>query len=115
MTATYLINRRPSTTLRMKTPEDVRSVPPPDLYKLRVFGCVAYAHIRQEKVEPRALRCIFLGYPEGVQDHRLWCLEPGHMRCITSQDVVFNEVDMSFKKIDDVGRSTKISIEKIEQ
>src|SRR3954465_3159116 len=114
-TATYLINRCPSTALDMKTPEEVWSGHPPDLDKLRVFGCVAYAHIRQDKVEPRALKCMFMGYPEGVKAYMLWCLEPGHRRCITSRDVVFNEAKMAFKKTDDVGRSTETSDEELEQ
>src|SRR4051812_11190612 len=95
----------------MKTPEEVWSGHPPDLDKLRVFGCVAYAHIRRDKVEPRALKCMFMGYPEGVKAYRLWCLEPGHRRCITSRDVVFNEGEMAFKKTDDDGRN----VEELEQ
>src|SRR3954471_23054695 len=112
-TATYLINRCPSTALDMKTPEEVWSGHPPDLDKLRVFGCVAYAHIRQDKVEPRALKCMFMGYPEGVKAYRLWCLEPGHRRCITSRDVVFNEAEVAFKKTDDDGRSAE-ELEQVE-
>lgn len=64
MTTSYLINRCPSTTLGMKTTEKVWSGHPPNLDRLRVFGCVAYAHIRQDKVKLGALRCIFLGYLE---------------------------------------------------
>lgn len=54
-TTTYLINICPSTALKMKTPEEVWSGHPLDLDKLRVFRCLAYAHIRKDKVEPRAL------------------------------------------------------------
>src|SRR3954468_10936019 len=104
LTATYLINRCPSTVLDMKTLEEVWSGYPPDLDKLRVFGCVAYAYIRQDKVKPGALKCMFMGYPEGVKVYRLWCLEPGQNKSIISRDVVFNEVEMTFKT-DDVGRS----------
>ena len=109
VTAAYLINRCPSSALGMKTPEEVWSGHPPSLDRLRVFSCLAYAHIRPDKVKPRALRCMFLGYPEGVKAYRLWYLEPSHRRCITSQDVVFNEAEMAFKKTDDIGRSSKIS------
>ena len=98
----------------IKTPKKVWLGHPPDLDKLRVFGCVAYAHIRQDKIEPRALRCMFLGYAEGVKAYWLWYVEPSHKRCIRSQDVVLNETEMYFKKIDDVGRSTKISEEELE-
>lgn len=89
VTITYMINRCPSTSLRMKTPEEVWPGHPPDIDNLRVFACVAYAHIRKDKVEPRAMRCMFLEYPEGVKAYRLWCLESSHKRCITSRDVVF--------------------------
>ena len=99
----------------MKTPEEVWSGHPPNLDRLRVFGYVAYAHIRQDKVEPRALKCMFMGYPEGVKAYRLWCLESGHRRIITSRDVVFNEAEMAFKKTDDVGRSAEVSNEELEQ
>lgn len=115
MTATYLINRFPSTTLGMKTPEEVWSGHPPDLEKLRVFGYVSYVHIRQDKFEPRAMRCMFFGYPEGVKAYRLWYLDSCHRRCITSQDLVFNEVEMAFKKTDDVIRSTEIYVNEMER
>jgi len=62
-----------------------------------VFGCVAYAHIRQDTLEPRAIKCMFLGYPQGFKGYRLWCLEPGHKRCIISHDVIFNESEMVYK------------------
>ena len=93
-TAAYLINRCPSTALNFKTPEEVWSGHPPNYSRLRTFGCLAYAYIRQDKLEPRALKCIFLGYLEGVKAYKLWCLEPGYKKCIMSRDVIFNEVVM---------------------
>src|ERR1044072_5311851 len=57
---------------------------------------------------------MFLGYPEGVKAYRLWCLESGHKRIITSRDVVFNEAEMAFKKTDNVGRSAEVSDEELE-
>ncbi|KAK1614039.1 hypothetical protein QYE76_019556 [Lolium multiflorum] len=39
---------------------------------LRVFGCTAYAHVDNGKLEPRAVKCIFLGYGSGVKAYRLW-------------------------------------------
>ncbi|MDV3193978.1 MAG: reverse transcriptase domain-containing protein, partial [Sweet potato little leaf phytoplasma] len=64
---------------------------------LRTFGCAAYAHIRQDKLEPRAIKCIFLGYPGGIKAYRLWSLELGENKCIVSRDVTFNEDEMPWK------------------
>ncbi|GKD99981.1 retrotransposon protein, putative, ty1-copia subclass [Tanacetum coccineum] len=72
VTATYLINRSPSTTLEKKTPMDLWSGHPANYEMLRIFGCVAYSHVNQGKLKPRAIKCIFLGYPDGVKGYRLW-------------------------------------------
>jgi len=97
MTVVYLINKCPSTTLNFKTPEEFWSGHPPSLKQLKVFRRVAYAHIRQDKLEPRVVKCIFLGYPERVKWYKLWCLEAGFKRCLVSRDVVFNESEMAYK------------------
>ncbi|GJX52732.1 hypothetical protein Tco_0281101 [Tanacetum coccineum] len=38
---------------------------PPNYEMLRIFGCVAYSYVNQGKLKPRAIKCIFLGYPDG--------------------------------------------------
>ena len=57
--AAYLINRSPSSALGFKTPQELWSGKPPDLSNLRIFGCPAYAHIKQCKLEPRAVKEYF--------------------------------------------------------
>ncbi|GJS99864.1 retrovirus-related pol polyprotein from transposon TNT 1-94 [Tanacetum coccineum] len=91
VTAAYLINRSPSTTLENKTPIDLWSGHPANYEMLRIFGCVAYSHVNQGKLKPRAIKCIFLGYPEGVKGYRLWRLDDVKPKIIISKDVVFNE------------------------
>lgn len=66
-TASYLVNRSPHTALECKTSDDVWSHKPADYSTLRVFGCPAYAHINNGKLEPRALKCIFLCYASRVK------------------------------------------------
>jgi len=100
-TACYLINRCPSTAIDLKTPMQMWSDHKTDYTKLKVFGCTTYVHIKQGKLEPRALKCIFIGYPDGVKGYKLWCLEPGHKRCMISRDVTFNESDFQNRKSDD--------------
>ena len=95
VTATYLINRCPSSAIEYKTPIEVWSGRTVSYGNLRIFGCVAYAHIKQDKLEPRARRCIFLGYPDGVKGYKLMSIEAGnHQKFFISRDVIFKEDEM---------------------
>ncbi|CAD6258513.1 unnamed protein product [Miscanthus lutarioriparius] len=57
--------------------------------KLKVFGCTAYAHVDNGKLEPRAVKCLFLGYSSGVKGYKLWNPETG--KTFISRSIVFNE------------------------
>ncbi|GJW27376.1 retrotransposon protein, putative, ty1-copia subclass [Tanacetum coccineum] len=70
-TAAYLINRSPSTAIEKKIPIELWSGHSSDYEMLRTFGCVAYSHVKQGKLELRAVKCILLGYPEGVKGDTL--------------------------------------------
>ncbi|KAL4029866.1 hypothetical protein IC575_008094 [Cucumis melo] len=94
--ACYLINRSPSTALNLKTPQEVSTGKAPSLEHLRVFGCTAYAHVKDGKLNKRALKCMFIGYPQGVKGYKLWCIEKGMNKCIISRDVTFNETEMPY-------------------
>jgi hypothetical protein len=61
---------------------------------MRVFGSLAYAHAKEEKLEPRAVMCVFVGYLEGLKGYKLRKLESGGGKCIISRDVTFDENKM---------------------
>ena len=94
--ACYLVNRSPSTALELKTSDEVWSGTPSDYSDLKIFGCPAYCHVNDSKLEPRAKKCIFIGYANGVKGYRLWCTDPKSPGFIISRDVVFNEPVMLF-------------------
>ena len=59
---------------------------------MKIFGCPAYAHVDNGKLEPRSMKCVFLGYKSGVKGYKLWCLET--KKLIISRDVIFDETPM---------------------
>ena len=70
-TACYLINRSPSIAIDKKTPIEVWFGSPAHYSQLRVFGCTAYAHVDNSKLDPRVIKCVFFGYKFGVKDYKL--------------------------------------------
>jgi hypothetical protein len=96
-TACHLINCSPSTAIVKKTPIEVWSSLPYDYSQLRVFGCIAYAHVDNGKLDPRAIKCIFLGYGPGVKAYKLW--NPEAHKAFYSRNVVFNESTMFTSKL----------------
>ncbi|KAH9697805.1 Integrase catalytic domain-containing protein [Citrus sinensis] len=91
-TVCYLVNRSPSAALKFETPEEVWTGVPADYKHLRIFGCIAYLHVKQGKMDSRALKGVFVGYPEGVKGYKVWC--GATHKCIISRDVTFHEEAM---------------------
>ncbi|KAA3484772.1 Retrovirus-related Pol polyprotein from transposon TNT 1-94 [Gossypium australe] len=73
--ASYLVNWPPHRALNEKVPKEIWSGNSPNYFDLRVFDYLAYAQVSQGKLEPRAVRCIFLGFVASVKGFKLWCLE----------------------------------------
>jgi len=63
MTTCYLINITPSAALNGDTPYEKWHEKCVNYSNLRTFGCAAFSHQNQGKLEPRAKKCVFLGYP----------------------------------------------------
>jgi hypothetical protein len=63
----------------------------------RVFGCVAYVHLHKNqrtKLDPCALRCLFLGYAVHQKGYR--CYDPSNSRFYVTMDVTFLESEPFF-------------------
>ena len=71
LTAVYLMNRNPTKLLGHQSPVNMLNskyliVKLTSGLAARVFGCIAYVHLKSGRVDPRALKCVFVGYLERI-------------------------------------------------
>ncbi|XP_071741035.1 uncharacterized protein [Rutidosis leptorrhynchoides] len=74
LTATYLINRLPSSILSGKCPYELVYNKKPCLSHLRVFGCLAFATIldSKDKFGSRSEKCALIGYSNQKKGYKLF-------------------------------------------
>ena len=71
--ATYLLNRRPSSSVGGEVPYTRLHRTPPSYDHLRVFGCLCYPNLQAtspHKLAPHSTACIFVGYPSFHKGYR---------------------------------------------
>ena len=69
-TTIYIMNRTPTAAVHDVTPEEKFIGLKADVSHFKVFGCIAYVHILDElrtKLDPKAEKCIFIGYSLGAK------------------------------------------------
>jgi hypothetical protein len=101
-TAVYIMNRTPTTAVHGMTPEEKYSGRKPDLSHLKVFGCIAYVHVLDElrtKLDPKAEKCVFIGYSLEQKGYR--CYNPITREMRVSRDVVFDEMSNWYADVKD--------------
>ncbi|KAM7472007.1 hypothetical protein LguiA_010190 [Lonicera macranthoides] len=110
--AVYLVNRIPSAVLDFQTPFEAlaKSVTAPTVSNLppRVFGCVTFVHLPKEqrnKLEPRALKCVFVGYASSQKGYR--CYHPPTQKMYVTIDVIFHKETMYFHRTELQGEHYK--------
>ncbi|PKU66194.1 Retrovirus-related Pol polyprotein from transposon TNT 1-94 [Dendrobium catenatum] len=98
LTATYLINRTPSLTIKNISPIQRMFNIVPSYEHLRVFGCECYplsTPIHRTKLSPTSDACIFLGYSDTMKGYK--CLNLVTNKVLISRNVQFNEVVFPYK------------------
>ncbi|XP_019226901.1 PREDICTED: uncharacterized protein LOC109208274 [Nicotiana attenuata] len=92
LTATFLTNRFPTKLLHYKSPYEILFHKPPNYTFLRSFGCLCFASTLPNlrgKLDPRAITCVFLGYPTGKKGYKLLNLATN--KVFVSRNVIFHE------------------------
>jgi hypothetical protein len=88
----YLLNGTPTTSLKIKVPQEAWSGTKLNVGYLRTIGCITYGHIPSElrkKLDDRSEKCIFIGYNETSKAYMLY--NPISKKLILSRDVKFLE------------------------
>ena len=110
-TAVYLLNRSPTKAVYGITPEEAWTGVKPNIDHLRIFGCVAYAHVPDEKrskLEDKSVKCIHIGYSEVSKAYKLFDLKK--RKNILSKDVMFDEEKVYEDVINDVAEHRNMEI-----
>ncbi len=92
-TTVYIMNRTPTIAVHGMTPEEKFTGKKPDVSLFKVFGCITYVHVPDEKrskLDPKVKKCIFIGYSLEQKGYR--CFNPSGWKLQVSKDVVFDEM-----------------------
>jgi hypothetical protein len=76
-TVVYIMNRTPIATVHGMTPEEKFTCKKPDVSHLKVFSCIEYVHVPDEKrskLDPKAEKCIFIGYSLEQKEYKCFNL-----------------------------------------
>ncbi|GMI96773.1 hypothetical protein HRI_003346600 [Hibiscus trionum] len=92
-TACHVINRLPPWPGTKPSPFERLYHHKPNVSYFRIFGSVGYVHVLKQnrtKLDPKAKKCIFVGYDTYRKGWR--CMDSETKKIIISRDVVFDEV-----------------------
>ncbi|XP_071719484.1 uncharacterized protein [Rutidosis leptorrhynchoides] len=97
LTATYIINRLPSSVLLGRSPFEMIYRFKPSLSHMRVFGCLCFASILNNNVKfsSKSEKCVLLGYSNVKKGYKLLSLESNTI--LFSRDVKFYETIFPYK------------------
>ncbi|MCO5606976.1 hypothetical protein L7F22_061167 [Adiantum nelumboides] len=112
--ACYLMNQSPTKILKRITPYEALHKVKPKVHHLRVFGCLAFTHVLDEKrrkLDDKSRRCILVGYSDVRKAYKLY--DPIKKESFISRDVIFDE-NASFKSataLEDTNSPTPLKID----
>ncbi|CAM8959850.1 unnamed protein product [Rhodiola kirilowii] len=88
----HILNRSPTVAVQNITPQEAWNGGKPDVEYFKIFGCIAFAHIpdqKRKKLDDKGEKCIFLGVSEQSKAYKLY--NPVTKKIVISRDVIFDE------------------------
>ena len=101
LTSVYIMNRLPSSVLANKSSFEILHKDKPDYNDMRAFGCLVFAanpaiNAQADKLQPRGIPCVFVGYAPSQKGVRLLNLITKTL--FVSRDVTFREDVFPFNR-----------------
>ena len=88
-TTSHIVNRSLASAIDFKTSYKFCSGEPSNYSYFRIFGCPAYYHVNESKLESRAKKVIFVVYVNGVKGYKVWYLSL--LKFVVSGNITFDE------------------------
>ena len=111
-TAAHVGNRIPTSAVKeTRTPFERWYGRKPDLRHLKVFGCMAYAHVpdeKRQKLDKKAVKLRFVGYDSQSKGYRLF--DEQTRKCVVRRDVIFNENDFGLQCSEETKVRTEVDM-----
>ena len=88
----HVLNRCPTFSVQNMTLDDAWSGRKPVVDHFKIFSCIAYAHVPNEKrkrLDDKGEKCVFLGVSEASKAYKLF--NPLTKKIVTSRHVIFYE------------------------
>lgn len=89
-TAIHVLNRTGTSNVVEKTPYELWYNRQAKINHLRIFGSEVFVHIpkeKRQKLDPKAVKCIFVGYDNNSKGYRVWNTESNKMEVV--HDMIF--------------------------
>ncbi|MCO5611256.1 hypothetical protein L7F22_065508 [Adiantum nelumboides] len=114
-TAVYTMNTTRTAAVHDMTLEETFTGKKPNVSHFKVFGCIAYVHVRDElrtKLDPKAKKCVFIGYLVEQKGYKCYNIVTRQVR--VSRDVVFDEMVTWYTDVkDDIEADVNKSVAEI--
>ena len=100
LTAAHIHNRLPSRSYNNLSPLEHWTGKLSKIGHLRIFGSTTWVHVpseRRQKVDPKSVRCVLVGYEEDTGSRVYQLYDPIIKRIICSRDVIIDEASIMAK------------------
>lgn len=89
-----MIEIYPLTRIDFKIPMDIWGRKPIDYSNLKVLKALSFVHNKQDQLDTKDVKCLFISNLEGVKGYKTWKVKPRRSKLFIRRYVIFGETHM---------------------